>query len=224
MPDQDVQVVEVPGVGEVEFPASMSDADVLAAVQRLSAPAAPSRRDRALKTMQTYGLKGNEETAVNMLGGGQATVGIPGLARAAGPALRTASERPLGQAAIGAAVGGIEGGPKGALKGGLLGLAGGGLIGQLFKRFGAASGGASRLAPKSIPGSSLFQPGEMVPAMKEIEIAARAAGLPANQVAALGQQVHRDFLLRNLDRVPISPDAAGAILGGYVGGRGGREK
>ena len=145
---------------------------------------------------------------------------------AAGPVAARVADSPLGQAAIGGVVGGIQGGSKGALSGAIMGAAGGGIMNRILKHWrnagGAAASGVHALAPKPIEGSLLFAPGEMVPAINQMATMAKAQGLPPNQVQALVQQMHRDFLLRSLDKVPIQDAGAKAASATLAAGFGTR--
>jgi len=71
------QIVEIPGQGEVEFPDSMSDADIAAAAKRMSAPQAPAQAPvgagtaalRGAAQGATMGFGDEAQGAVQAIGG-----------------------------------------------------------------------------------------------------------------------------------------------------------
>ena len=91
----DTQIVEVPRHGEVEFPSSMSDADVIAAVKRLSttiSATSPPSRYGAWEKLGHEDTPEERANAVNLLGGGVAAGPAWTAAKGAiGGALRTAA-------------------------------------------------------------------------------------------------------------------------------------
>ena len=161
------------------------------------AASAPSRRDRALQTMQTYGMKGNEDAALGMLAGGIATAGLPKLA---GSALRT------GWGALPATL-------KGAVRGAaenipVLGPMGRGAIRGLSKARAVEAAKAAKAAEEatlkmrgipSLPGDQtvhIFK--DMPPNIAQIARTSQVAGLPAGQAADTGIAGLRNWILHNL--------------------------
>lgn len=129
------QIVDVPGVGEVEFPASMSDSDILAAVQRLSGSgqAAPGGATGQAPTSAPTGPSLASPGAI--LGLPAALYGkqaIPGAVRMAGKAIQLGSKagRIVG-GGLGASLGAAATAPAGFP---FLGAHVGGLVGSKFAR------------------------------------------------------------------------------------------
>lgn len=210
--DEQYQIVDVPGHGEVDFPASMSDADVLAAIKRLTfegprqpppAPAPPSDMDRAKQTMERLDFSPDKA----YFGGAPAGAAAPIVKSALRTAGRAAGS-PTGQAAIGGIVGYVQGGWPGALTG----AAGGGAIGRLTKalqQYGARragmgkAAGLAKAAPTRSGGPLLWQATEHLPNSQEAVHQALVQQLSPARTENIRQQMHNDFILRALDKVPI---------------------
>ena len=166
--DEDYQEIEVPGIGLVEFPASMSDADILTHVQRLSQEADTNRESPGALTRLTQSLQTGEflPTAGALVGGvvggiggtvgGLGVGGVPGaiggaaLGGAAGEATRQLYRRATGQSAPGSPMDaaktiGVVAGREGALQ------AAGGAIGKGLSAagWGLYRGGVA-LLPKAL--------------------------------------------------------------------------